>query len=242
MKAVILAAGQGTRIRAVGPSKPIVSVQGTALIERVIRSALSGGVTEFVIVTGYNGSVIQEYVNNLANILPCSITCADNPNWHLGNGQSVLAAKPHTDGPFHILMADHIFDPQILNIVRQEPLLNDGARLAVDYRLQNPNVDIDDVTKVLSKEDKIVAIGKQITRFNAFDTGVFWCTPGLFSALEESIISNDDDSLSGGIRTLAAEGKMTCCDIGDRAWIDIDTPALLSVANEWMIDRKKFSV
>ncbi|NKB45200.1 MAG: NTP transferase domain-containing protein [Alphaproteobacteria bacterium] len=242
MKAVILAAGQGTRMRAVGPSKPMVSVEGTALLERVITNALSGGVTDFVIVTGYNGQAIQEYVKNLSSRLPCKITCASNADWHLGNGRSVLAAKPHVDGPFHVLMADHLFDPQILSIVREEPLPNNGARLAVDLRLQNPHVDIDDVTKVLSKEEKIVSIGKEITGFNAFDTGVFWCTSGLFDALEESIETVDDDSLSGGIRVLAAKGLMTCCDIGDRTWIDVDTPALLNLAQEAMVDRTTVAV
>ncbi|MBT7451582.1 MAG: nucleotidyltransferase, partial [Rhodospirillaceae bacterium] len=40
-------------MRAVGPSKPMVSVEGTALLERVITNALNGGVTDFVVVTGY---------------------------------------------------------------------------------------------------------------------------------------------------------------------------------------------
>lgn len=242
MKAVILAAGQGTRMRAVGPSKPMVSVEGTALLERVIINALSAGVTDFVVVTGYNGPPIQEYVKTLASKLPCTIVCADNSDWHLGNGRSVLAAKPYVDGPFHVLMADHLFDPQILNIVRESPLPEQGARLAVDLRLQNPHVDIDDVTKVHTKESKIIAIGKEITGFNAFDTGVFWCTPGLFSAIEESIETTGDDSLSGGIRVLAARGLMTCCDIGDRTWIDVDTPALLNLAQEAMVERANLAV
>ncbi|MBT5239824.1 MAG: NTP transferase domain-containing protein [Rhodospirillaceae bacterium] len=242
MKAVILAAGQGTRMRAVGPSKPMVSVEGTALLERVITNALNGGVTDFVVVTGYNGQPIQEYVKNLAGKLPCTITCADNGDWHLGNGRSVLAAKPYVDGPFHVLMADHLFDPEILNIVRKEPLPDHGARLAVDLRLQNPHVDIDDVTKVHTKGDKIVDIGKGITGFNAFDTGVFWCTPGLFTAIEDSIESAGDDSLSGGVRILAAAELMGCCDIGDRTWIDVDTPALLTLAQEAMVERATVAV
>ena len=237
MKAVILAAGQGTRMRAVGPSKPMVSVEGTALLELVITNAMSGGVTDFTVVTGYNGGQLQEYVSNLAKRLPCTITCVENTEWHLGNGRSVLAAKPYITEPFHVLMADHLLDPQILPIVREKPLAAHSARLAIDIRLQNPHVDIDDVTKVLFKEDRILEIGKSLTAFNAFDTGVFWCTPGLFKAIEESITSADDDSLSGGIRVLAAAGLMTCCDIGTRTWIDVDTPALLTLAQEAMVER-----
>lgn len=242
MKAVILAAGQGTRMRAVGPSKPMVSVEGTALLERVIENGMAGGVTDFTIVTGYNGGPVQDYITNLASRLPCTITCVENKEWHLGNGRSVLAAKPNIDGEFHVLMADHLFDPKILEVVRENPLPENGARLGVDLRLQNPHVDIDDVTKVHIKGDQILSIGKTITGFNAFDTGVFWCTPGLFDALEESIEKDDDDSLSGGIRMLAAAGQMQCCDIGDRTWIDVDTPALLSLAQEAMSERPNLAV
>ncbi|MEQ8736446.1 MAG: NTP transferase domain-containing protein [Rhodospirillaceae bacterium] len=237
MRAIILAAGQGTRMRAIGPSKPMVSVEGTALLERVIINAMHGGVSHFTIVTGYNSAPLQRYIQNLAPQLDCKIECVENSEWHLGNGRSVLAAKPLIDEPFHILMADHLVDPQILPIVRHAPLPNNGARLGLDLRLQNPHVDIDDVTKVFVKDGLITDIGKTITGFNAFDTGVFWSTPGLFDALEKSIAENHDDSLSGGIRVLAAAGLMTGCDIGNRTWIDVDTPALLSLAQEAMVEK-----
>lgn len=242
MKAVILAAGQGTRMRAAGPSKPMVSVEGTALLERVIVNGIEGGVNEFVVVTGYNADPIKKFVINLAKDLPCTVVCADNLEWHLGNGRSVLAAKPHVDGPFHVLMADHLFDPEILNIVRESPLPANSARLAVDLDLHNPHVDIDDVTKVLCKNDLIQAIGKTLTGFNAFDTGVFWCTSALFDAIEESIENNGDDSLSGGVRILAESDRMSCCDIGGRTWIDVDTPALLNLAQKAMVERTNVAI
>lgn len=242
MKAVILAAGQGTRMRAAGPSKPMVSVEGTALLERVITNAIEGGVTDFVVVTGYNAEPIKKFVTNLAKDLPCDLICADNLDWHLGNGRSVVAAKPFVDGPFHVLMADHLFDPEILNIVREEPLPAGGARLAVDLNLHNPHVDIDDVTKVLCKDNLISAIGKTLTGFNAFDTGFFWCTDGLFEAIETSIESTGDDSLSGGIRLLADSSVMSCCDIGGRTWIDVDTPALLNLAQQAMVERTNIAI
>ncbi len=232
MKAVILAAGQGTRMRALGPSKPMISVEGTALLEMVIKNAIVGGVNEVVVVTGYNGTALQEFVANLTTRLRIKIKCVANTQWHLGNGRSVLAAKGHIEEPFHVLMADHLIDPDILRIVRTDPLPEHGARLAIDTRMQNPHVDLEDVTKVLCGENKIKEIGKSLTAYNAFDTGVFWCTSGIFTAIEESIAMADDDSLSGGIRVLAAASLMTCCDVGDRTWIDVDTPAILNLAQQ----------
>ena len=48
MKCLILAAGQGTRLKSKGEIKPLVSLLGVPLIERVIRSAMEAGVDEFV--------------------------------------------------------------------------------------------------------------------------------------------------------------------------------------------------
>jgi len=43
MECLILAAGQGSRLRQQGESKPLVSVLGIPLLERVIRSAMDAG-------------------------------------------------------------------------------------------------------------------------------------------------------------------------------------------------------
>lgn len=51
MKCLIIAAGQGTRLRAKrGEVKPLVPLLGVPLIERVIRSAIAGGVDEFYVI------------------------------------------------------------------------------------------------------------------------------------------------------------------------------------------------
>jgi choline kinase len=85
-------------------------------------------------------------------------------------------------------------------------------------------VDLDDVTRVWVEAGRILEIGKGLPRYNAFDTGIFLCSPGLFTALAESI-AGGDSSLSGGIRKMARQQKALIFDIGDRSWIDIDDEA-----------------
>ena len=150
---------------------------------------------------------------------------------HLGNGRSLLAAAPLIDGPFHILMSDHLFDPEIMRSLRRVPLPAGSARLAVDSNLKNPYVDLDDVTKVLQVDGLITEIGKTIPSYNVFDTGVFYCTPALIAAIEASIAEHNDDSLSGGMRRLARMGKAETMDIGTRTWIDVDDPAAHGLAS-----------
>jgi 1L-myo-inositol 1-phosphate cytidylyltransferase len=231
IKAVILAAGQGSRLRELGPSKPLTHVDGIPLIERVIRSAAEGGADGIVAVTGYRGDDVRRFLDTLAARVNISIEYADNAEWQKGNGRSLLAAAPLLSGPFHILMSDHLFDPEIMSTLRRAPLPAGGVRLAVDRNLENPCVDLDDVTKVLEDGGLIKEIGKTIPQYNVFDTGVFYSTLGLVEAIEASIAEHDDDSLSGGMRKLARAGKAEVMDIGSRVWIDVDDPAAHGLAS-----------
>ena len=52
VKALILAAGLGSRLRQLGNSKPLTPLEGMPLIERIVRSAVAAGVSEFVAVVG----------------------------------------------------------------------------------------------------------------------------------------------------------------------------------------------
>ena len=96
--------------------------------------------------------------------------------------------------------------------------------LAVDFNLDSPLNDPDDVTRVKSQDGLIQRIGKVIRDFDSFDTGVFLCTPIIFEALEESQ-SQGDDSISGAMNVLAAWQKARIFDIKDRVWVDVDDPA-----------------
>jgi len=49
VKCLIIAAGQGTRLKAKGEVKPLVPLLGVLLIERIIRSAMDGGAEELFI-------------------------------------------------------------------------------------------------------------------------------------------------------------------------------------------------
>nr|CBH39385.1 conserved hypothetical protein, CDP-alcohol phosphatidyltransferase family [uncultured archaeon] len=136
-------------------------------------------------------------------------------------------------------MGDHIFDESILVRLKNERIADDEVMLAVDYNIEtNKLVDVDDVTKVLVEEGGISDIGKNIKRYNAYDTGIFLCSPAIFSAIEESV-HDDDSSLSGGIRVLAGKGKAKIFDIKDEYWIDVDDEKTFKKAENMLLDTLK---
>ena len=63
MKAVILAAGKGTRMRELTNDlpKPMLRVQGQPILEHIIAGLKTAGVREFFIITGYRAEVVEEY-------------------------------------------------------------------------------------------------------------------------------------------------------------------------------------
>ena len=230
MKCLIIAAGKGSRLANKGDCKPLVHLGGIPLIERVIFTMMEAGVTDFYVITGCNGNKIQETLTSFAKTHSITINFIYNHQWEKQNGISVYCAQQKLHEPFFLLMADHLFDPAVVKEFQKEGVNEGEVKLAVDKRINdNPLVDLDDVTKVLVEDGRILDIGKTIPRYNAFDTGIFLCTPALFDALAESF-DDGDSSLSGGIRKMAGKQKARVFDIGNRSWIDIDDEAAFNKA------------
>ena len=229
MKCLIVAAGQGTRLREKGPVKPLIPLKGVSILERVLERARAAGIDEFVVVSGYRGGDVRAELDRLAARDRISVTHVINENWERANGVSVLAAKPFLSEPFLLTMCDHLVDADILRGLMAAALEPDTVTLAVDFNVGGSINDLEDVTRVKCAEGRIERIGKVIRDFNAIDTGVFLCTPVIFEALEASQAAGDD-SISGAMNVLARWRKARVFDIGDRLWLDIDDPVAFGKA------------
>lgn len=226
---LILAAGNGSRLCPLskGMPKPLMQVHGRSLVEHVIRDAHQAGIDRFVIVVGYGAETMRDWFSH-HRLEGISITLVENPDYHKSNGVSVLKAREYFNSPFLLLMSDHIFEASTARALLNRPLTKGEVILAVDSKLDSI-FDLDDVTKVRRQGDHIAAIGKAISDYDAYDTGMFLCSPQLFDALE--LANRDGDcSLSDGMRILGRSGKLRAFDIGDASWQDVDTPEALAYA------------
>ena len=235
MKCLIIAAGQGTRLKSKGEIKPLVPLLGVPLIERIIRSAMKGGVDEFVVITGYGGEQVGRFLQQLAKRLDVAVTLIQNNDWQKENGFSVLKARDVLKGPFLLLMADHLFDPAIIRSLQEQTLNYGEVLLVVDTDKNNPLIDMEDVTRVRIKDGYILNIGKNIDSFNGFDTGIFLCTPAIFEALEHACKIHDDTTLSAAIQVLA-ENKCAKAVQTKGFWIDIDDEKNFRQAEKTLLD------
>jgi len=229
MKCLIVAAGQGTRLREKGESKPLIKIKGLSLIERVITVARSAGVSAFFVVSGYRGKSLRKALDELALRDGLSITHIVNDEWDRANGVSVCKAHSYLSEPFLLTMCDHLVDPEIIRDLLGEEQRTDTVTLCVDFNIKNSLNDLADVTRVNCSAGQIVEVGKIIKHYNAIDTGVFLCTPIMFEALEMSIKAGDE-SISGAMNVLASWGKARYFDIKGRLWVDVDDPAAFALS------------
>jgi len=234
VKVVIVAAGRGSRLATMSDSKPLVQLSGKPLLEHIVETVVAASGAEkkpeIIIVTGWNSHQTESLARQLNRQLPAHITTMYNEDWQKGNGTSVLAARAAIDEPFVLLMADHIVDVKILRDLMDSKLGDAGLLLAVDFKLTNPMVDLDDVTRVQCEGEYITAIGKHLEPYNGFDTGCFLCSPTFFVALTKAQERSGDFGISGGVRMLAGMKQARAVDIGPAEWVDVDTPEMLEMA------------
>lgn len=220
--AVILAAGNGDRFKNDDHhSKLLHPVAGRPLILRTLETAAAAGLSSFCLVLGFEADRVRAAVT--ANpVHGTEVRFVYNPDWHLENGVSALAARSSCDGRrFALLMGDHLFDASVLkHMLALETDAADSV-LAVDSLPADPSV-ADEATKVRMSAGRITAIGKDVEPWDALDTGLFVFSSLLFDALEEARAAGKT-TLSAGVQRLAARGLMRAYDVAGASWHDIDT-------------------
>lgn len=227
MQAVVLAAGLGSRLRDASPVKPVTPLAGRPLILHTLDRLRAGGATSAVVVLGYAGLAVRAVLDTAATL---PLTLVDNADWQAPNGVSLLAAAPHLHDRALLCMADHLVAPSLYAAMIAHDLGTDALALGIDRRLGHAWVDEDDVTRVATRGDRIVGIGKHIPVYDAYDSGVFVITSALTTAL--GALSNP--GLSDGVRALARGGKAAAVDISAHDWLDIDDPRALALADRWI--------
>src|SRR4051812_10320077 len=110
MQCVILAAGEGKRMRPLTETmpKPLVPVLGKPIIEYVLE-ALPQEVNEVFIITGYKGDMVRAHLGESHDGRPIRYIHQETPS---GTAHALALARPHLNGRFLVLVADDIHGPE----------------------------------------------------------------------------------------------------------------------------------
>jgi choline kinase len=234
--AVILAADTGSRLSPLTDNCPcgLLSVGGSAVLERMIRNCLSCGISQFVLVLGHRADDIKQYVSKAFKGI--RVTYVINERYLTTNsGYSLaLAASAIGTSEFIKFDANVVFDTQILRrlvdderpnvlcIDRSVPLTDETVKVVTDAQMR--------VTEIGKTVDPKIALGNAIgiEKISAV-TG-----PVLFAELTKMMESAS--RAQGGIEIAYAWliGKgipFQALDITELSWTEIDTAEDFSAAN-----------
>ncbi|MFB6151308.1 MAG: bifunctional sugar-1-phosphate nucleotidylyltransferase/acetyltransferase [Haloarculaceae archaeon] len=134
MQAVLLAAGEGTRMRPLTAStpKPMLPVADRPLVAHTADAVVDGGADELVIVVGYEGDAVREYFGETYRGVPVSYA---EQGEQLGTAHAVECARKHLDGPFAVFNGDDLYDGEsvatMLSAGQQGPVVG-------TYRADDP--------------------------------------------------------------------------------------------------------
>jgi len=224
VKAIITAAGQSSRLWETTGREPktLLPFGSGSILSAILENFGAAGVRDFLVVIGYRGDLIAEHLRTHDGF-GFAVEILENPEWHRGNGLSVLRALTHLDPeePVLLAMSDHLVSPGALLAVRDGPAATN--LLLVDLRIGEV-FDLDDATKVLLEGERIADIGKDLPRYDALDCGVFRLDQRFRIAMERAV-SQGREGISDGVRELIhSAGFGTVALPAGSQWLDIDTP------------------
>lgn len=230
MKALILAAGKGTRLRPITSyvPKPMLPIQGRPLMEWALRPLLACGIKEFVIAVSYLADQIENYFGR-GERLGVSIEYSRGSR-PAGKAGEVWRARDLLPGAFLVAPGDticHLDYRRLLDFHRGH---GGPATVAFStrYRLEVGTAEIDErglVRKFLEKSN----LGRPVS------TGAYVLDQRIFPYIEECNPEQREVDLPADIfPRLLQEGTPIYGYAGDYAWWDVgrinDYESLLSLS------------
>ena len=218
MKAIILAAGLGSRLKKLTIDKPkaLIEVNGIAMLESVIMKLKNQGITEFLINIHYLGQNIIDFLSNNNNF-GINITISDERKQILDTGGAILKARHFISGNEPVLVhnVDIISDVNINELLKYHNSNNCVATLCVRKRdsgrglLFNKKMHLVGWTNIEKQEYKWV--NKKLIDYNTFAfSGIYIIAPefadlitqtGKFSIIDTWLEIAKKNTISGYVDT-----------------------------------------
>ncbi|RZU35599.1 NTP transferase domain-containing protein [Edaphobacter modestus] len=235
MKAVILAAGQGTRIRSVHGEHPkcLIEVDEATILDHQLEALSMAGINEIAIVVGYEKEQIVAHLRSKELSFNQRIYFIENPAFAITNNiYSLWLASDWLRGDsFIVLNADVIFDPEILCSAVQSYA---PISMIVDPLWR------DETMKVIIEGDRVIRMSKKITQEEF--SGTYIGITVFSKLLQNRFLSKLGGFIAAGreneffniaVQELADEGVHVGSTSTDGlAWAEIDDPLDLTFAQQ----------
>jgi dTDP-glucose pyrophosphorylase len=231
-KAVLLAAGRGTRMRDLTNElpKPMIEVRGKPVLQHIVEGLRDAGLTSFLIVVGYRAEAVQNFFGDGSrykiDIHYMTQVVQD------GTGRVVELAKNFAGvSPFVLGYGDILVDPQ--NYKRVVDLADDAEALISVIRGEDVSkggaVVLNDDFELVDLREKPKTGSETSPWYNA---GLYAFRPSIFEFIAKLKPSpRGEYELTDAIRDLAKSGKKVKALALSGEWADVRDPEVLARLN-----------
>lgn len=226
MKAVILAAGQGTRLLPFTRDHPkcLVPVEGKAILDHQLEALAAAGVDDVLVIGGYRIDRLEQHLSQLPARTRPGLLC--NPFWQVASSiGSVWAARHHLHQPFCLLNGDTIFAPDMLATALAE------AAAGVSLLVERARLFAHDDMRVAVEGGRVRAVGKDLRAESGYRSlGLIIARGGgpldYVDALDAVICAEEGAQRfhHGVVDRLARAGRVAAIVNASPLWIEIDRP------------------
>ncbi len=227
--AVVLAAGEGTRLRPLTRNrpKPMLPAANRPILEHVLDALVDAGMQRLVLVVGYRRERVQEHVGPSYRGVPVEYVVQHK---QLGSGHALLQARDAVDDALIVVNGDRIIEASAVESV-VDAFDTDGVQSAVAV-LERPDASRYGAVTLHDRDIADIVEKPDSDEYRLINGGIYAFGPAIFEAVDETPRAAGELGLTDTIATLADEARVRGVRIGG-LWVDATYPwDLLEVSAE----------
>ncbi len=228
MKAVILAAGEGNRMRPLTYTRPkvMLPIANKPILEHLLIEAGKAGVKEFIFVVGYHDEQVRDYFGSGDKWGVSIDYCTQRKQ--LGTADALKMVEGLVDGNFLIINGDIIVNQKDINSLTSR---DDNTLSVIEVE------DTKDLGLVELREGKVVHIYEKVEKppSHMANAGLYLLTPAIFDAISQTSKSpRGEYEITDSLQLLIDQGRhISYQEIS--YWLDLSYPWDLLPANEALL-------
>ena len=235
MKAMILAAGMGTRLGDLSKKTPkvLLDVNGKTVLEIIVQKLLSHGFNDIIINVHHLAEQVIEAASELERIEDVSITISDERNELLETGGGLFKVRYFFDTePFLVYNGDILTDLDLRKMYDYHIKKQAISTIAVRHREGNRAFLIDDTGIIRGWTNRksgvdIITIDKPMRLEEIPSMAISVYDPGIFDYMDEGKYT-----MTSIVLKAAETGRVIAFRYDRGYWVDIGTPDQLEYARE----------
>ena len=243
MKAIILSAGEGSRMRPLTLTKPktMLPVAGKPIIQYNIESLRNNGITDILLIVRYKEEMVRDYFGDGSDF-GVNITYKTQKDF-LGTANAISYGEDFIEDSLIVLNGDIILDDEIISEIIKKYNYMAPDTLMVLTEVDNPSafgvVEIEDgdVKNIVEKPKK----GEEPS--NLINTGIYIFNKDIFEKIKKTEISERGEyEITDSLSMQITDGKKVIGHKTNKDWIDVGRPWELIEVNEELIGKLKTEI